>query len=93
MFDKLVAMAIRLGRDPTFKEVEQDPALPHPNDYAQGYYIIAVWVIGWAADIELRYAALATILLFAPFAIPIVLRLKYQEESEKAIMSTGVISK
>ncbi len=34
MFDKLVAMAIRLGRDPTFKEVEQDPALPHPNDYA-----------------------------------------------------------
>lgn len=36
MFDKLVDMALRLGRDPTFKEVEQDPAMPHPNDFA--YY-------------------------------------------------------
>lgn len=36
MFDKLVDMALRLGRDPTFKEVEQDSAMPHPNDYA--YY-------------------------------------------------------
>lgn len=34
MFDKLVDMALRLGRDPTFKEVEQDPAMPHPNDFA-----------------------------------------------------------
>ena len=51
---------------------------------SQLYYIIAVWVIGWAADIELRYAALATILLFAPFVIPIALRLKRQEESEKS---------
>ena len=50
---------------------------------SQLYYIIAVWVIGLAADIELRYAAFATILLFAPFAIPIALRLKHQEESEK----------
>ena len=36
MFDKLVDMALRLGRDPTFDEVKQDPAMPHPNDYA--YY-------------------------------------------------------
>ena len=50
---------------------------------SQLYYIIAVWVIGRAADIELRYAALATILLFAPFVMPIALRLKHQEESEK----------
>lgn len=34
MFDKLVDMALRLGRDPTFKEVEQDSAMPHPNDFA-----------------------------------------------------------
>lgn len=57
---------------------------------SQGYYVIAVWVIGWAADIELRYAALATILLFAPFAIPIVLRLKHQEESEKTVVPSGI---
>jgi hypothetical protein len=36
MFDKLVGMALRLGRDPSFKEVEQDPTMPHPNDFA--YY-------------------------------------------------------
>ena len=36
MFDKLVDMALRLGRDPSFKEVEQDPTMPHPNDFA--YY-------------------------------------------------------
>lgn len=36
MFDKLVNMALRLGRDPSFKEVEQDPTMPHPNDFA--YY-------------------------------------------------------
>lgn len=59
---------------------------------SQFCYIIAVWVIGRAADIELRYAALATILLFAPFVIPIVLRLKHQEESEKRTTPSGTIS-
>lgn len=58
---------------------------------SQLYYIIAVWVIGCAADIELRYAALATIMLFAPFAIPIALRLKHQEESEKDEKLSGEI--
>lgn len=51
---------------------------------SQAYYIIAVWAIGWAADIRLEFAALATILLFVPFAIPIAIRLKHQEETEKA---------
>ena len=51
---------------------------------SQAYYIIAVFVIGLAADIGLKYSALATILLFTPFAIPIAIRLKHQEESEKA---------
>ena len=50
---------------------------------SQFYYIITVWLIGKAADIKLEYAALATILLFVPLAIPITLRLRHQEESEK----------
>jgi MFS family permease len=59
---------------------------------SQLYYIIAVWVIGWAADITLEYAALATVLLFAPIAIPITFRLKYQEASEKKDLPSGAIS-
>jgi len=51
---------------------------------SQLYYIIAVWLIGRAADIKLEYAALATILLFVPFAIPVAIRLKRLSESEKA---------
>ncbi|MBR1939118.1 hypothetical protein IJ847_00080 [Candidatus Saccharibacteria bacterium] len=34
MFDKLIDFALQLGRDPSFEEVAQNPALPHPNDYA-----------------------------------------------------------
>ena len=50
---------------------------------SQLYYIVAVWLIGRAADIKLEYAALATILLFVPLAIPVAIRLKRQTESEK----------
>ncbi len=34
MFDKLIDFALQLGRDPSFEEVAQNPALPHPNDFA-----------------------------------------------------------
>lgn len=59
---------------------------------SQLYYIVAVWVVGWAADIRLEYAALATVLLFAPLAIPIALRLKHQEESEKGSVKAEAIT-
>lgn len=36
MLDQLVEMALRLGRDPTFAEVDQDPTMPKANSYA--YY-------------------------------------------------------
>ena len=36
MLDQLVKMALRLGRDPTFAEVDQDPTMPKANSYA--YY-------------------------------------------------------
>ena len=51
---------------------------------SQAYYILTVWLIGRAADIKLEYAPLAIIVLFLPFAIPIAIRLKHQEEAEKA---------
>ena len=51
---------------------------------SQAYYILTVWLIGRAADIKLEYAPLAIIVLFLPFAIPIAIRLKHQEETEKA---------
>ena len=50
---------------------------------SQAYYIVSVWIIGRAADIKLEYAPLAIILLFAPLAIPVVIRLKHQERHEK----------
>ena len=42
---------------------------------AQLLYIGAVWVINRAADVDVRYALLATVLIFLPIAIPIAIRL------------------
>lgn len=46
-------------------------------------YMFAVTAIGRAADIELRYAALVTLVIFVPFAIPVAIRLRHQEASDK----------
>jgi hypothetical protein len=35
-----------------------------------------VWIINRAADIELSYALVATIVIFVPLAIPIALKLR-----------------
>lgn len=43
---------------------------------AQLLYIGAVWAINRAADIELQYALLATVVIFVPLAIPITLKLR-----------------
>ncbi len=43
---------------------------------AEILYIGAVWVINRAADVELRYALLATVLIFVPLAIPIAISLR-----------------
>ena len=43
---------------------------------AQLLYIVAVWVINRAADIRLEYSLLATMAIFVPLAIPIVLKLR-----------------
>jgi MFS family permease len=44
--------------------------------FAQLLYIGAVWAINRAADIDTRYALLATILIFVPLAIPIACKLR-----------------
>ena len=43
---------------------------------SQLLYLGAVWAINRAADIELRYALLATVVIFVPLAIPIALKLR-----------------
>ncbi len=43
---------------------------------AQLLYIGAVWAINRAADIELSYALLTTVVIFVPLAIPIALKLR-----------------
>ncbi|MCR4753283.1 MAG: MFS transporter [Candidatus Saccharibacteria bacterium] len=43
---------------------------------AQLLYIVAVWAINRAADIRLEYSLLATMAIFVPLAIPIVLKLR-----------------
>lgn len=43
---------------------------------AQLLYIGAVWAINRAADIELSYALLTTVVIFVPMAIPIALKLR-----------------
>ena len=43
---------------------------------SQLLYVVAVWLINRAADIQLQYALVATAAIFAPLAIPIALRLR-----------------
>ena len=42
---------------------------------AQLLYVVAVWIINRAADIDVHYALLATVVIFLPLAIPIAARL------------------
>ena len=39
--------------------------------FAQLLYIIAVWIINRVADLDVRYALLATVAIFLPIAIPV----------------------
>lgn len=48
---------------------------------SQFLYIGAVWVINRAADIELKYALLATVVVFLPLALPVMIALKREAEN------------
>ena len=58
------------------KAAEQSSVESLARVIAQALYIGAVWVINRAADIDVRYALLATVLIFVPLAIPIVCKLR-----------------
>ena len=58
------------------RNAEQSSMESFTRVVAQLLYLGAVWAINRAADIELRYALLATVVIFVPLAIPIALRLR-----------------
>lgn len=43
---------------------------------AQILYVITIWIINCAADVETHYALLATVSIFIPLAIPIAIKLR-----------------
>lgn len=58
------------------RNAEQSSMESFTRVVAQLLYLGAVWAINRAADIELRYALLATVVIFVPLAIPIALKLR-----------------
>ena len=45
---------------------------------SQLLYIVVVWLVGCAADIDLQFALLAIALIFVPLSVPIALKLKQE---------------
>jgi len=58
------------------KAAEQSSIESLARVIAQALYIGAVWAINRAADCNVRYALLATVVIFVPLAIPIALKLR-----------------
>ena len=48
---------------------------------SQFLYVITVYVINRAADVELRYALLATVVIFLPLALPVIIVLKRENSA------------
>ena len=58
------------------KATEQSSVESLAHVTAQMLYIVTVWIVNWAADIETRYALIATIGVFVPLAIPVIVMLR-----------------
>ncbi len=58
------------------KSAEQTSVISVARVVAKFLYIPAVWLIGVAADIRTEYSMLATLIIFIPLSIPIILRLR-----------------
>ena len=58
------------------KAAEQSSVESLAHVTAQMLYIVTVWIVNWAADIETRYALIATIGVFVPLAIPVIVMLR-----------------
>ena len=48
---------------------------------SQFLYVVTVYVINWAADIELKYALFATVVIFLPLALPVIIALKRENSA------------
>lgn len=55
---------------------EQTSVVSLAKTLGQLFYVPAVWLIGYAADFELRYAAFATIILFVPVGLYMVYQIR-----------------
>jgi len=58
------------------RAAEQSSVESFTRVVAQLLYMVAVWMINYAADIQLEYALLATIVIFVPLAVPVALKLR-----------------
>lgn len=47
---------------------------------SQLLYIGSIWIINRAADFDVRYALLATVLVFLPLSIPAIIKLRHKSE-------------
>lgn len=58
---------------------EQTSVISVAKVVARFLYIPAVWLIGVAADMQTEYSLLATLVIFVPLSVPIVLKLKKEK--------------
>lgn len=61
------------------KPSEQTSVISLARVIAQLLYIPSVWIIGIAADIKTEYSMLATLLIFVPLGVAIIVKLRREE--------------
>jgi hypothetical protein len=61
------------------KPSEQTSVVSLARVVAQLLYIPAVWLIGAAADVKVEYSMLATLMIFVPLSIPVLIKLRRGE--------------
>ena len=54
---------------------EQASVISFTKTIGELIYIPTVYIVGWLADFDLRYATLATILIFLPFGVFLMFKL------------------
>lgn len=65
------------------KSDEQTTVISLAKVGSQLLYIPAVWLIGWAADFDLRFAPLMTLLIFAPLGLIILAKIRRESSSQR----------
>jgi hypothetical protein len=62
------------------KSSEQTSVISLTRVVAQLLYIPSVWIIGIAADIKTEYSMLATLIIFVPLGLPILIKLRKENQ-------------